>query len=103
MRWSKPYFPPVEALHAARDAEPSLLRGLLLEELPPNWLKIANDLECTAVILDYNLWTSANMLIAKKMGFKTLSYSKSYRYRSLYLNAEYKSINQASICVTTSR
>lgn len=65
-----------EALEAARDSEPSLLRGMLFESpLNPRWAAIAKNLECAAVIFDFCLWTPENILAAKNFGLKTLSYT----------------------------
>jgi glycerophosphoryl diester phosphodiesterase len=38
-----------DALAAARDAAPSLQRGMLFEEVPTDWLRIVRELECVSL------------------------------------------------------
>lgn len=65
----------VEALQAARSAAPELPRGLLLDSLPPDWLHMALDLDCVAVVCHHPLWNAATMAQAHGAGLRCLSYT----------------------------
>ncbi len=65
----------VDALHGAYAAAPHLPRGLLLDAMTPNWLEIALQLDCVAIICNQALWDHANVAQAKQAGFRTLSYT----------------------------
>jgi glycerophosphoryl diester phosphodiesterase len=64
-----------EALAAARDAQPQLPRGLLLESLWKGWLETALTLECIAVVCDHALWDRSSVTQAQSAGFRCLSYT----------------------------
>lgn len=63
------------SLEAARIAQPQLPRGLLLDELPQDWLDTARQLECVAIVCYHDLWNSDTVSQAKKAGFRLLSYT----------------------------
>ncbi len=60
---------------AARDAQPQLPRGLLLDTLPPGWLDTARGLGCVAVVCNYRLWNPGTLAQAREAGLKTLCYT----------------------------
>lgn len=64
-----------EALAGAKSSRPTLPRGLLLEELHPGWLDTALQLQCVAVICDYQLWTADTVAAVHSAGLKALSYT----------------------------
>ncbi len=64
-----------EALQAAMDAEPALPRGLLLDTLRPDWLEVARQLGCQAIVCNHALWDQNTVAAAKRAGFRTLSYT----------------------------
>ncbi len=63
------------ALEAARAAQPQLPRGLLLDVLTENWLEMAAELQCVAIVCNQTLWNADTVAQAKKAGFRTLSYT----------------------------
>jgi glycerophosphoryl diester phosphodiesterase len=65
----------VPALEGARDAQPELPRGLLLERLWTGWLEAAVALDCQAVVCHYSLWDASSVTLAKNAGFRCLSYT----------------------------
>jgi len=65
----------VAALEAAMAAQPDLPRGLLLDSLWPGWLETAQKLGCVAIICDHVLWDRESVGLARRAGFKTLSYT----------------------------
>lgn len=79
--WSDDNVPPLltsfepEALQAARDAQPHLPRGLLLDSLWKGWLETALTLDCVAVVCNHALWNESSVTQAKSAGFRTLSYT----------------------------
>jgi glycerophosphoryl diester phosphodiesterase len=64
-----------DALAAARDAQPGLPRGLLLNSLPAGWLETASELECTAIVCNHALWDKASVAQARNARLRTLSYT----------------------------
>jgi glycerophosphoryl diester phosphodiesterase len=64
-----------EALEAAREAQPHLPRGLLLDTLWKGWLETALTLGCVAVVCNHDLWNTSSVTQAKSAGFRTLSYT----------------------------
>ncbi|MDO8448883.1 MAG: glycerophosphodiester phosphodiesterase [Rhodoferax sp.] len=64
-----------EALQAARDAQPQLPRGLLLDSLWTGWLETALTLDCAAVVCNHALWDTSSVTQAKSAEFRTLSYT----------------------------
>jgi glycerophosphoryl diester phosphodiesterase len=79
--WENEAIPPflssfkTESLAGAKQAAPSLPRGLLLEALWDGWLEKAVALECVAVICDYKLWNVSIVAAVKAKGMKCLSYT----------------------------
>lgn len=79
--WQSTAIPPLltsfqpAALEAARAAQPGLPRGLLLDELPENWLETATKLRCVAIVCNQKLWNADTVAQAQKAGFRTLSYT----------------------------
>ena len=65
----------VASLRAAQLAQPQLPRGLLLDQLTPDWLETAQALGCVAVVCNYRLWNETTVAQARNAGFKTLSYT----------------------------
>ena len=63
------------ALEAARVAQPGLPRGLLIDELPENWLETATKLQCVVIVCNQKLWNADTVMQAQKAGFRTLSYT----------------------------
>ena len=64
-----------DSLAGARDGEPALPRGLLLESLWNGWLEAAVALDCVAVVCDQDLWTADNMALVRQAGLRTLAYT----------------------------
>ena len=79
--WKDAVIPPlltsfqVACLEAAKRAQPQLPRGLLLDQLTPDWLETALALGCAAVVCNHKLWNASTVAQAKKAGLKTLSYT----------------------------
>jgi len=63
------------SLEAAREAQPQLPRGLLLDQLTPDWLEAALSLQCVAVVCEQRLWDAATVLSARQAGLRLLSYT----------------------------
>jgi glycerophosphoryl diester phosphodiesterase len=64
-----------DALAAARDAQPQLPRGLILESLWKGWLETALTLGCVAIVCDHALWDTSSVTQAQSAGFRCLSYT----------------------------
>ena len=64
-----------EALAGARTAAPALPRGLLLDQLAPDWLDTARMLRCVAVVCKHTLWNANSMAQAKSAGLRCLAYT----------------------------
>jgi len=64
-----------ESLRAARDAQPELPRGLLLDKLADGWLETALELECRAIVCNHALWDTATVERVHAAGLRTLSYT----------------------------
>lgn len=64
-----------ESLQAARDAQPQLPRGLLLDSLWKGWLETALTLDCVAVVCNHALWDRSSVTQANSAGFRCLSYT----------------------------
>lgn len=75
----------VEALEGARDQQPQLPRGLLLERLWTGWLETALTLGCQAVVCHYSLWDRSSVTQAKSAGFRCLSYTVNDEWAAQYL------------------
>jgi len=65
----------VPALEGARQAQPDLPRGLLLDTLTDGWLEAALRLECVAVVCNHLLWNASSVAQAKAAGLRVLSYT----------------------------
>lgn len=64
-----------DALQAARDAQPLLPRGLLLDSLWSGWLEAAQSLGCVALVCKHALWDATSVAQAKTVGLRCLSYT----------------------------
>lgn len=65
----------VASLQAAQRAQPQMPRGLLLGQLTADWLDIALELGCVAVVCKYTLWNETAVNQARSAGLRTLSYT----------------------------
>jgi glycerophosphoryl diester phosphodiesterase len=74
-----------EALAAARDAQPELPRGLLLDALGQGWLETALTLECVAIVCNHALWDTSSVRQAQSAEFRTLSYTVNDEWAALRL------------------
>jgi glycerophosphoryl diester phosphodiesterase len=79
--WADAGVPPLftsfrpEALAGARGTAPQIPRGLLLDTLWDGWLDVARQLDCVAVVCNYNLWDAATVAQVHGAGMKCLSYT----------------------------
>ena len=79
--WKNPAIPPLlssfqpASLRAAKQAQPQLPRGLLLDKLSPDWVDAALELDCVAVVCNYRLWTEVTVRAALQAGLRTLAYT----------------------------
>lgn len=64
-----------DALAAARDAAPSLPRGMLFEDLPADWLRIVRELDCVSVHADHAQFTEALVAGIRAEGLRVLAYT----------------------------
>ncbi|RZL90669.1 MAG: glycerophosphodiester phosphodiesterase [Variovorax sp.] len=64
-----------ESLRGARDAQPELPRGLLLDTLRDGWLDTARALACAAIVCNYALWDAVNVAQVHAAGMRALSYT----------------------------
>jgi glycerophosphoryl diester phosphodiesterase len=65
----------IPALEAARDAAPSLARGILFEVIPDNWLDIATGLGCVSVHADHRYLEARRVAEIRSHGFRMLTYT----------------------------
>lgn len=65
----------VEALQSAQASAPDLPRGLLLDQLRADWLDIARQLQCVAVVCQHGLWDATTVAAAHGAGLRCLSYT----------------------------
>lgn len=65
----------VAALQSAQAGAPDLPRGLLLDKLRADWLDIARQLQCVAVVCQHGLWDAATVAAAHGAGLRCLSYT----------------------------
>jgi glycerophosphoryl diester phosphodiesterase len=65
----------IEALQSAQHAAPHLHRGLLLDVMRDDWIDVALQLECSAIICNYKLWTALRVESVHQAGMKALSYT----------------------------
>ena len=67
------------ALEAARQTQPALPRGLLLDDLEgkpfTHWLAQAHKLQCAAMVLNHLLWDKTTVAQAHAAGLRTLCYT----------------------------
>ena len=67
------------ALEAARQTQPALPRGLLLDDLAgkpfTHWLAQAQNLQCAAMVLNHLLWDKTTVAQAHAAGLRTLCYT----------------------------
>jgi len=63
------------SLRAAKQTQPQLPRGLLLDKLSPGWVDAALELDCVAVICNYRLWDEVAVHASMKAGLRTLAYT----------------------------
>ncbi|WHZ12571.1 MAG: Glycerophosphoryl diester phosphodiesterase [Burkholderiaceae bacterium] len=79
--WQNASVPPlltsfsVAALEGALAAAPELPRGLLLDQLSPDWCETAVRLGCVAVVCNYALWDAATVAETRAARLRTLSYT----------------------------
>ncbi len=79
--WAGAAVPPLltsfatDALQAAQAARPELPRGLLLDAMRADWLDIARQLQCVAVVCQHGLWDAATVAAAHAAGLRCLSYT----------------------------
>jgi glycerophosphoryl diester phosphodiesterase len=65
----------IESLRAAAESAPGLPRGLLLDQARPDWLTLAVQLGCVAIVCNYRLWNSEMVHAAHLAGLRCLSYT----------------------------
>jgi glycerophosphoryl diester phosphodiesterase len=91
--WAKEPVPPLftsfrpEALGGARSAAPEIPRGLLLDTLWDGWLEVARQLDCVAIVCNYNLWNAGTVAQVHGAGLKCLSYTVNDESVAQYLLA----------------
>ncbi len=79
--WAGTAVPPLlssfrpDALAAARDAVPALPRALLLDTPRSDWLGLARQLGCVAIVCNHALWDAQTVADARAAGFRQLSYT----------------------------
>jgi glycerophosphoryl diester phosphodiesterase len=79
--WKEASVPPLltsfrpEALVGAREAAPSLPRGLLIDSWLEDPVATAVSLECVALVCNYALWDAARVAQAHAAGLRCLSYT----------------------------
>jgi glycerophosphoryl diester phosphodiesterase len=64
-----------DALKAARDAAPSLPRGMLFEAVPDDWLQIVRELACVSLHADHQHLTEQNVAAIRAAGLRVLAYT----------------------------
>jgi glycerophosphoryl diester phosphodiesterase len=69
----------IAALEGAMATQPELPRGLLIHALEgqswAHWLDHASQLQCQAIVCNYELWDTESVALAKAAGFRLLSYT----------------------------
>ena len=69
----------IAALEGAMATQPELPRGLLIHALEgqswAQWLGHASQLQCQAIVCNYELWDTESVALAKAAGFRLLSYT----------------------------
>ena len=74
-----------EALEGAQEAAPSLPRGLLCDYFWMGWLETAIVLDCTAVVLNYDLWDKSSVTQVHSGGMRCLSYTVNDEWAAAHL------------------
>ncbi|SIT37054.1 glycerophosphodiester phosphodiesterase, cytosolic [Paraburkholderia ribeironis] len=64
-----------EALAAARDAAPSLQRGMLFEEVPADWLRIVRELDCVSLHASHRHLSEPLVAQIRAAGLRVLAYT----------------------------
>ena len=64
-----------EALAGARETAPHIPRALLLDTLWPDWLTMAQQLACAAVITNYNVMSAQTLAQIREAGMRGLVYT----------------------------
>ncbi|MSQ56712.1 MAG: glycerophosphodiester phosphodiesterase [Limnohabitans sp.] len=65
----------IDALQSAQQTAPHLHRGLLLDVMRDDWIDIATQLECSAVVCNYKLWNAPRVASVHQAGMNALSYT----------------------------
>jgi glycerophosphoryl diester phosphodiesterase len=65
----------LDSLRGAKDVQPELPRGLLLDRLRVGWLDAARELDCAAIVCDHALWDAATVARVHAAGMRALSYT----------------------------
>lgn len=79
--WGDAAVPPLftsfrpESLAGARSTAPGIPRGLLLDSLWNGWLDVARQLQCAAIVCNYNLWNADTVAQVHGAGMRCLSYT----------------------------
>jgi glycerophosphoryl diester phosphodiesterase len=79
--WADTAAPPLltsfrpEALAGAHSTARHIPRGLLLDTLWDGWLDVARQLDCVAIVCNYNLWDAGTVAQVHGAGMKCLSYT----------------------------
>lgn len=76
-----------EALRAARDAEPSLPRGLLFKTLPPDWRDQVASLGCVSLHIAHRTLDESVVAMIKAEGLRILTYTVNETGRARQLAA----------------
>lgn len=63
------------ALEAALETAPAMPRALLLEKQSTDWLCVARELGCCAIVCQHVLWSQDTVTQAANAGFRTMSYT----------------------------
>ncbi|HEX7935354.1 MAG TPA: glycerophosphodiester phosphodiesterase family protein, partial [Paraburkholderia sp.] len=64
-----------DALAAARDAAPSLRRGMLFEEVPADWLQIVRELDCVSLHASHRYLSERLVAEIRAAGLHMLAYT----------------------------
>ncbi len=63
------------ALQAALETTPAMPRALLLEKQSTDWLRVARELGCCAIVCQHALWSQDTITQARNAGFRTMGYT----------------------------
>ena len=74
-----------DALAAARDAAPSLRRGMLFEEVPADWLRIVRELDCVSLHASHRHLSEPLVADIRAAGLRVLAYTVNEPARALLL------------------